>query len=82
MRSVNLYRTFLKFPQGKDSSLAATALPARFDRKRRDRWSEAVGSFDFSHSSQEAWDILNNVTSRSRHSLRHFSVSADLLYLS
>ena len=38
----SLYRTFLQSPQGDDSSLAATALLAKFDRKQRDQWSEAV----------------------------------------
>ena len=47
----SLYKTFLQSPQGDDSSLATTALLAKLDRKRRDRWSEAVRSIDFSHSS-------------------------------
>ena len=47
----SLYKTFLQSIQGDDSSLAATALFAKLDRKRRDRWSEAVRSIDFSHSS-------------------------------
>ena len=47
----SLYKTFLQSPQEDDSSLAATALLAKLDRKRRDRWSEAVQSIDFSHSS-------------------------------
>ena len=34
----SLYRTFLQFPQGDKSSLTATALVAKYDRKRRDRW--------------------------------------------
>ena len=38
----SLYRTFLQSPQGDGSSLATTALFAKLDRKRRDRWSEAV----------------------------------------
>ena len=46
-----LYKTFLQSPQGDDSSLAATALLAKLDKKRRDRWSEAVRSIEFSHSS-------------------------------
>ena len=29
-------------PQGDNSSLAATAILAKFDRKQRDRWSEGV----------------------------------------
>ena len=57
----SLYKTFLQSPQG-DSSLAATALLAKLDRKRRDRWSEAVRSIDFTHSSRKAWSILNNLT--------------------
>ena len=72
-----LYKTFLHSPKGDDSSLAAIALLAKLDRKRRDRWSEAVRSIDFSHSSQKAWSILNNLTGRSRHSSRYCPVSAD-----
>ena len=75
----SLYKTFLQSPQGDDSSLAVTALLAKLDRKRRDRWSEAVRSIDFSHSSRKAWSILNNLTGRSRHSPRHCSVSADAI---
>ena len=63
----SLYKTFLQSPQGDDSSLAATALLAKLDRKRRDRWSEAVRSIDFSHSSQKAWSILNNLTGCSKY---------------
>ena len=52
---------------------------AKLDRKRRDRWSEAVRSIDFSHSSRKTWSILNNLTGRSRHSPRHCPVSADAI---
>ena len=72
----SLYKTFLQSPQGDESS-SATALLAKLDRKRRDRWSEAVQSIDFSHSSRKAWSILNNLTGRSRHSTRHCPVLAD-----
>ena len=75
----SFYKTFLQSPQGDDSSLAATALLAKLDRKRRDRWSKAVRSIDFSHSSRKAWSILNNLTGRSRHSPRHCPVSADAI---
>ena len=75
----SLYKTFLQSPQGDDSSLAATALFAKLDRKQRDRWSKSVWSIDFSHSSQKAWSILNNLTGRSRHSPRHCPVSADAI---
>ena len=57
----SLYKNFLQFLQGD------TALFSKLDRKWRDRWSEAVQSIDFSHSSQKAWSILNNLTGRSRH---------------
>ena len=75
----SLYKTFLQSPQGDDSSLTATALLAKLDRKRRDRWSEAVRSIDFSHSSRKAWSILNNFTGRSRHSPLHCPVSANAI---
>ena len=75
----SLYKTFLQNPQGDDSSLAATALLAKLDRKRRDRWSEAVRSIDYSHSCRKAWSILNNLTGRSRHSPRYCPVSADAI---
>ena len=76
-----LYRTFLQSSQGDNSSLAATASLAKLDRKRRDRWSEAVRSIDFSHSSRKAWSILNNLIGRSRYSPRHVPFHLMLLYL-
>ena len=66
----NLYQAFLQYPEGHESSRAAAALLARLDRKRRNRWSEAVQNIDFSHSSRVAWSTLNNVTGRSRQSPR------------
>ena len=75
----SLYKTFLQSPQGDDSSLAATALLAKLDRKWRDRWSEAVRNIDFSHSSRKAWSILNNFTGRSRHSPHHCPISANAI---
>ena len=75
----SLYKTFLQSPQGDDSNLAATALLAKLDRKRRDQQSEAVQSIDFSHSSRKAWSILNNLTGRSRYSPHHCPVSADAI---
>ena len=73
----SLYKTFLQSPQGYESSLAATDLLGQLDRKRRDRWSKAVRSIDFSHSSRKVSSILNNLTIRSRYSPRHCPVSAD-----
>ena len=71
-----LYKTFLQSPQEYDSSLAATALFDKLDRKRRDLWSEEVRSIDFSHSSRKAWTIFNNLIGRLRHSPRYYFVSA------
>ena len=75
----NLYQMFLQSPEGSDSSRAASALLSRLDRKRRDRWSEAVQTINFSHSSRKAWSILNNLTNRSRRSPRHCAVSANAI---
>ena len=75
----SLYRTLLQSPQRDDSSLAATALLAKLDRKRRNRWSKAVRSIDLSHSSRKAWNILNHLTGRSLHSPRHCPVSANTI---
>ena len=75
----SLHKTFLQFPQGDDSSLAATALLSKLDRKGRDRWSEAVRSIDFSHSSQKICSILNNLTGSLRDSPHHCPVSADAI---
>ena len=38
----SLYKTFQEFSERDDSILVATALLAKFDRKRRNQWSEAV----------------------------------------
>ena len=53
----SFYRTLLQSPQGDNSSLAASALLAKLDRKLRDRCSEAVESIDFSYSSRKAWSM-------------------------
>ena len=75
----SLYGTFLQSPQGNISSLAATALFAKLDRKRRDRWSEAIRSINFSHSSQKIRSILNNLADRLRRSSRHCPISANAI---
>ena len=75
----NLYQTFLQYPEGHESSRAATALLARLDRKRRDRWSETVQNIDFSHSSRVAWSTLNILTGRSRQSSHQCPVSANAI---
>ena len=75
----NLCRVFLRFPDGNNRNRAATSFLTTLDRKLRDRWSEAVQSIGFSYSSRKAWNILNNLTGRSRHTPRHSLVSADVI---
>ena len=75
----NLYQTFLLYPEGHESSGAATTLLARLNRKRRDRWSEAVQNIDFLLSSQVAWSTLNNLTGRPQQSPRQCPVSANAI---
>ena len=73
----HLYQTFLQAPQGGASSTAASALLSRLDEKRRERWSEAVNTIDFTHSSRLAWNTINNLTGRSRQSRRLCPISAN-----
>ena len=70
----NLYQTFLQSSDENQSSRAATALLSSLEKKRRDRWPEAVQNIDFSHSSRKAWSIMNNLTGRSQHEPRHCPV--------
>ena len=74
--STGHFRSRLK---GNDFNGAATVLLLRLDKTRRDRWSEAVQTIDFSHYSRKAWSILNNLTDRSRRSPRHCAVSANAI---
>ena len=62
----SLHKTFLQSPQGDDSSLTATTLLAKLDRKRRDRWSEAVRSY---------WKVTTLSSSLSRF-IRCYCISA------
>ena len=75
----NLFRTFLQSSEGSDSNGAATALFIRLDKKRRDRWSEAVQTIDFSHFSRKAWSMLNNQAGKLRRFFRHYAVSANAI---
>ena len=53
MQSANIStRFFLRDPQGKRASSAASALLSHLDEKQKDRWSEAVNNMDFTHSSR------------------------------
>ena len=73
----NLYQTFLQYLEGHESRRAATALLTKLDRKRRDRWSEAVQNVNF--SSRIAWSTLSNLTGRLRQSPRQYPVSANAI---
>ena len=69
-----LYRTFLQSFQGDESSLAATALLAKLNRKWKDQWSEAVRSIDLSQSSRKAWSIYCRTTLQVGHDTLFISV--------
>ena len=75
----NFYQIFLQYSEGHECSKAATALLVRFDRKRKDRWTEAVQNIDFSHFSRVAWSTLNNLTCRSRQFSCRCAVSANTI---
>ena len=75
----NLYRAFLQSPKESDPNGTAAALLLRLNKKRRDRWSQAVQTIDFSHSSRKALSILNNLTGRLRRSPCHCAVSANAI---
>ena len=60
IQSVNcesLYKTFLQSPQEDDSSLAATALRVKLDKKRRDLWPRQFGALT-SHSLVEKHGVF------------------------
>ena len=75
----NLYQIFLQYPEGHDSSRAATASLATLDRKRRDRWSEVVQNIDFSHFSRVAWSVLSNLIGTSQKFSCHCHVSSNAI---
>jgi len=64
----DLYQAFNRAPRGEtsDTGTTATALLARFDEKRKSRWSEDVKSIDFTYSSRLAWTTINYLTDRFR----------------
>ena len=61
---------------GTDSDRAASSLLFRIEKKKQERWEEAVNAIDFSHSSREAWSTINKLTGRSGRSFRQCPVSA------
>ena len=74
-----LYQTFLRAPHGEATNIAASTLLARLDDKRRERWSEAVNTIDFTHTSRLAWNTLNKLPGRSRTSCRSCPISANCI---
>ena len=59
------------------SDTAASALLARLDKSQRKRWSEAVNAIDSTHSRWLAWNVINNLTDRTRQSYRPCPISAN-----
>ena len=74
-----LYQTLLRAPQGEATNIATSTLLARLDDKRRERWSEAINTIDFTHTSRVAWNTLNKLTGRSRTSRRPCPISANCI---
>ena len=74
----NLYQTFLQSPEGSDSNWATTALLLRLDKKRRDRWPQAVQIIDFALK-PKSMEYIEQPTGRSRHSPRHCAISANAI---
>ena len=54
-------------------------LLGRLDRKRRDRWFDAIQNINSSHYSRVAWSTLNNLTGRSRQCPCQCLVSANAI---
>ena len=73
----HLYQAFLDAPQGQATNTAVSALHDRLDEKRKTRWSEAVNSIDFTHSSRLAWSTKNNLTGKQRHTQRTCPISSN-----
>ena len=73
----HLYQAFLDATQGQATNTAAYALLDRLDEKQNAKWSEAVNSIDFTHSSRSAWSTINNLTGKQRHTQRTCPISAN-----
>ena len=66
--SVSTYIRFLK--QDGVRQLAQLHPPFSVDKTRKDRWSEAAISIDFTHARRLAWNTINNLTGRTKHQHR------------
>ena len=53
--------SFIRAPVGTASDRAASSLLSRIQKKKQERWEEAVNSIDFSHSSHKAWRTINKL---------------------
>ena len=73
----NLYRSFIRALVGTASDRASSSLLSQLQKKKQERWEEAVNSIDFSHSSLKAWRTINKLTGRSGRSFHQFPVSAN-----
>ena len=74
-----LYQVFLRALQGETTSSVASALLSHLDEKRNNRWSEAVININLTHFSRLAWNIIINLTGRTRHTCRLCSITANLI---
>jgi len=68
-----VYSPFIRAPVGKSHCVPTF----RLEKKKQERWEEAVNSIDFSHSSRKAWSAINKLTGRSGRSSRFYPVSAN-----
>ena len=69
----------MQYPEGHESIRAATALLSRHDKKRSNKWFEAVQDINFLHCSRVAWSTLNNLTGRWRQSPRQCYITANAI---
>ena len=73
----HLYQVFLRAPQSKATITAASVLLSHLDKKRKDRWSEAVNNINFTHFSRLAWNRNHNLTGRARHTRLFYPITAN-----
>ena len=73
----HLYQVFLWALQGEATSSAAFVLLSHLDEKPKNHYSKAVNKIDFMYSSQLAWNIINNLTGKTRHTCYLYLISAN-----
>ena len=73
MRSANHSTSVLRDLQVETTTSAVSALLSYLDEKRKERWSEAVNNINFTHFNRLEWNIINNLTGKTRH-IRHLDL--------